>query len=160
MMTVGEGEEVLNPPMPSEYPHMMPEDLPVWRSFLKDGGIPAALYDYDIKVGTPISGLGDMPEPYRSNSEMLSQKRIDAVATTDNEIWIIEVKDEASWSAIGQALGYRLLFVRDFQPALPVVPLIVARHFPPDVLFIIEQLEIPYSQVSELVLEPLPQPEP
>lgn len=136
---------------------MMPEDLPVWRGFLKAGGIEGATYEYDVKVGLPIEDLGDMPEPYASNSQMLSKKRIDVVAFTTDAIFIIEVKDTASWSAIGQALGYRLLYIRDTQPTLDVTPIIVARIFPPDIIFILDELQIPYLQVNELVMQPLEQ---
>jgi len=130
---------------------MMPEDAPVWRGYLAVHEGEDVTYEYDVKVGTPIDGLGDMPEPFAANAELLSKKRIDVVAETPDAIFIIEIKDEASWSAIGQALGYRLLYTRDFEPEKPVVPVVVARTFSPDLIYILTELQIPFEQVDQLI---------
>ena len=52
--------------------------------------------------------------------KFLRAKEIDAVCETDNEIYIIEFKDRARPSGIGQLLTYRELYIQQEKPRKPV----------------------------------------
>lgn len=131
--------------MTAQFPHMMPEEIPVWENWLAAHDLTDSSIDYDVKVGTEIQDIEDMPEPYKSNCIMLSKKRIDAVITSPDRITIVEVKKCAGWSAIGQALGYTYLFQTEYNPDLPVTPLIVTETLTPDVQAILDHYQIPYE---------------
>jgi len=127
---------------------MMPGDAPVWEAWLARQDFPEGTeIDYDVKVGESIGTIEDMPDPYQQNAIMLSKKRIDAVVTLTDRILIVEVKARAGWTAIGQILGYVILFQIEFRPTLPVEALLLANTYTLDTRTILDALEIPYEVV-------------
>jgi hypothetical protein len=130
----------------AKYPHMAPLDVPVWEKFLIQHGPEFTGFDYDVRVGKGITPAADLPEPYRSDAIMLSQKRIDVVGYRPSGIWIIEVKPQASIAALGQVLTYTELFIATRRHDLPVTPIVVCESIDTDMA------EIFKSKAIQLVL--------
>jgi len=76
--------------------------------------------------------------------ETLTKKRIDAVGHRANKIEIIEVKPNASNSAIGQALAYATLYGKENPGATPIEMVIVTDREVPDMNFLCAQFGIRY----------------
>ena len=62
---------------------------------------------------------GESPEEYRL-WQFLRSKEIDAVCETTDAVYIIEFKDRARPSGIGQLLTYRELYIAQAKPSKPV----------------------------------------
>ena len=122
------------PELLAKYPHMAPQDVPIWTRFLASYGPRFTGIDYDVRVGKGITPPADLPEPYASDAILLTQKRIDAVGYTPTAIWVIEVKPEASISALGQILTYTDLFRASRKPDHPVLSVIVCETIDADIL--------------------------
>jgi len=133
--------------MPPYYPHMMPEDIPVWERWLALHDSPELMYTYDVKVGESITSPQDTPEPWATMAYTLSKKRIDVVITAPTKITIVEVKKLAGWTALGQMLGYPVLFDNEFQPEMPVDSLLIAEALTLDTKTILDFHKIPYELV-------------
>jgi hypothetical protein len=124
------------------YPHMGPEEAKIWHKFLAMAPMNFIRIQYDVHVGT-----GYVPEylikEYRQKLELykkglisydevkiteaiiksvqsLTQLRIDAVAETNQHIWIFEVKPRAGRSALGQLESYYYWYIRQYRPTKPV----------------------------------------
>lgn len=57
--------------------------------------------------------------------QAISRRRIDAVVEWEHETWIVEVKAILSLMALGQVLGYWLLWVRQNGRRNGIIPVIV-----------------------------------
>ena len=116
----------------SNYERLRPEDVAVWERFMeKNPGKPWRM-DYDVKVGIGRTPLEDLPEEYKKDWTALTRKRIDAVAWGPNEIYIIELKPQASLSALGQLLGYSELWEDMHNSGRRVIPLLLCNSLDPD----------------------------
>ncbi|MBA7604760.1 hypothetical protein ES703_11886 [subsurface metagenome] len=115
-----------------KYPHLIGEDTEVWNRFILKYPDKFDTVDYDVKVGlgaetTPIED--QTSKDYWAN---LTKKRIDVIGYKNNLVTIVEVKKRASLFTLGQILGYRFLYLREF-PELPSVrTLIVAAQISQD----------------------------
>ena len=122
----------------AKYPHMFPHDISIWERFLDTNGAEYILFDYDIKVGTGVPAEPSLPENYIHMQDTLSKLRIDCVGFRASSIDIIEVKPNASISAIGQLMSYVELYKRDFQPSAPVRGVLVTDRELPDIKHLTE----------------------
>ncbi|MBA7624889.1 hypothetical protein ES703_32303 [subsurface metagenome] len=93
-----------------KYPHMVREEIELWKRFLAKRGKTFDRYDYDVHVGKGVGKLPWLTEPYSRMAISLSQKRIDVVAHKNNVVYIIELKNVADLQAIGQLEGYKTLY--------------------------------------------------
>jgi len=115
------------------YPHMARLDSVVWTRFL--AGPPAAFlgYAYDVAVGGwKIEGLELQPQDalgWQYNTAL----KVDVCGLTSDEVWVIEVRPEATVSALGAALTYALVLDREAVFELPLRPVIVCETMQPDV---------------------------
>jgi len=117
----------------SKYPHLRPEDVRIWEDFIRSFPNFYESVDYDLKVGTPRQYPGKDKDIYKKDLEYLSRKRIDVVGYTHNEVHIIEVKPRASFSAIGQVIGYAELYVPYVPAGMLVSAVIVTDEEIPDI---------------------------
>ena len=126
------------------YPHLLPEDICLWESFLLENSSKFIGFDYDVRVGS-----GRDPGP-SYNSQLrrigidLSQRRIDCIGYQSKSIYIFEVTMSVGLKAIGQLLTYPLLYQRTYNPTLPLVPAFVCSEIQSDILPIIESKGILY----------------
>lgn len=109
------------------FPHMGPQDTRIWRLALLHGLMPADRYEYDVKLGGQAASLVPAEHPQSGMWVELMRKRVDVVAWRSGVPWLIEVKGVASFSALGQCIGYRSLWwqERGRQPA-PVAACVCA----------------------------------
>jgi len=124
------------------YPHMGPHESIIWHKFLAMSPIRFIRIEYDVKVGTGFIPKW-LEEEYRVKLDLyrkglisrrelelteatirsvssLTKLRIDVVAETEKEIWIIEVKPRAGRSALGQLESYYWWYLRQYKPSKPV----------------------------------------
>lgn len=132
------------------YPHMMPEDVPVWERFLDSQPHDWIRIDYDVKVGEGVDLPPDFGEPFRTSCVNLSKKRIDAVLIYDNFDVVCEVKKCADWRAIGQIIGYPILYQRDVAQHKQVQSALITESFTLDTQYLANYLGLNY------ILVPLP----
>ena len=124
------------------YPHMARRDAPLWESYIKTHGAIFTGVAYDVALG------GVVPEGVDEEDETVigwrysTAVKLDAVLFTPEEVWIVEVKPNASLSAIGQVLGYMLLAEREPFTDLPLIPTIITDHLNRDVQYVAEQLNV------------------
>lgn len=124
------------------YPHMAKRDAEVWVDFVRARGADFVGFSYDVALG----GV-ELPHPaedptwvqgWRYNTAL----KIDAVGWQGNQVWIIEVRPDATTSALGAALTYTLVAQRDHLTDLPLVPCVVCRGIQPDVEWACAQIGV------------------
>jgi hypothetical protein len=100
-------------------PGMTYEDWQAWHPWLRGPGKQWELYTYDVTLHTEglpaIAVDAKLMEMWARNTA----KRIDAVGAGARGLDIFEARRLAGWSAIGQLLGYRDLWLINF-PQLPL----------------------------------------
>lgn len=115
-----------------KYPHMQ-----IWEELIMDAwhrkNLFPAKWTYDVRVKVRN---GAYPVLMSDNERLLwrrgTAKRIDALAETTGNIYVIEVKDRLRPSAVGQALTYKTLYEEMFKPQKPVIPVILTKYSDPD----------------------------
>jgi hypothetical protein len=135
------------PELLAKYPHMAPQDVPVWERFLATEAARFTGIDYDVRVGQGITPSPETDPAIARDAVLLTQKRIDAVTFGPDEIWIIEVKPEASISALGQLLTYTDLFIASRKPDLPVRSVLICETIDRDMAQIFKKHNITVIQV-------------
>ena len=143
------------------FPHMMPEDIPVWERWLTTHVNDWSSVQYDVHVGEGVTLPTDFGEPFLSNAMHLSQKRIDVVLFYTDRVVIIEVKALAGWKSIGQMVGYPLLYAEAFPSNIDIKTLLVTEAFTLDTQHIMDLIGMPYDIVpnpnqSDAHVEPPP----
>lgn len=115
------------------YPHMARRDAAIWAKFLDAPPLPFLSFAYDVALGgSRIDGL-DLSEAEVLGWQYNTALKIDAVGLTDTETWVIEVRPEATVSALGAALTYAMVCDRDDVFTLPLRPAICCEQIQPDV---------------------------
>jgi len=74
--------------------------------------------------------------------ERSALKRIDLVFEREDSVWVIEAKKALDWKAIGQVLGYAILYIEDWNPKEEVLKGVVYRHPDPTLEYCCEKLLI------------------
>lgn len=54
------------------------------------------------------------------------------IVESGRDVWIVEIKPRASFSALGQLLGYAVLYMAQFRPVHPPKLAVVAERTQPD----------------------------
>lgn len=65
---------------------------------------------FSVRLGSTVDRMPDWTEITWKQAQILSQKRADMIATKGTEITIIEIKLRLSLAALGQLLGYKILW--------------------------------------------------
>lgn len=106
------------------FPHMMEGDVPLFAAFvLSDYGNIYQRWVFDLHVGAGhITGPAFDPADIALALEV-SRLRIDAVGYIGSSPTIFEVKPSAGLSALGQVIGYRYFYQKEFQmvPQLGII---------------------------------------
>lgn len=131
MARLGVGQKPIVMP---HYPHMLAEDTEVWTKYLMDPVIPILEVWYDVHVGHGVllpMGHDDLDKRI---AQGVTRKRIDVVCRHSNSIWVVEIKPLGSMTALGQALAYCGLFVREYSTGGPVLPVVVCDQVDEDLV--------------------------
>ena len=94
-------------------PHMLEQDVPVWWRFLDSWGSRFVSLYYDCLLGGTTLTPEDELDPMKRMWRATTAKRADAIAETENEVWIIEVSDYPGMRSIGQLFTYQSLWLED-----------------------------------------------
>lgn len=114
------------------YPHMEPQDWPVWERFLNQYADQIKNLYYDVRIGgKPLDETGIDPSMVKMWFATTA-KRIDAIAEFKNEVWLIEVADVPGLRSVGQLATYMSLYAEDPKFPLPAIPVLVATQIDPD----------------------------
>jgi hypothetical protein len=111
---------------------MLPADVAVWERFLKLYPHMFDSFDYDVHVGGDVERKEEWSDETFKMWSAISSKRIDVVGYKEGEVWIIEVKPEAGLTALGQLVGYKQLYIRDFKPVVKVECALVCFNMAPE----------------------------
>ena len=125
-----------------KYPHMMAQEIRIWKKFLKKHGHNFTKYRYDVHVGRGVGILPGFAPVLQQMAITLTQKRIDVVAGRGSDVWIIEIKERAGMSAIGQLLTYRELYFKRFGFGRVSGLIVVAETTDPDVVDVLARFKI------------------
>ena len=93
------------------YPHMGPKDASLWNWFVIRNPGRFERVVYDMRCGTVEDCDASLPKNIQDAWNDLCRGRIDVVAETASEIFVIEVKPRARGEALGQALNNRHLYL-------------------------------------------------
>lgn len=130
-----------------KYPHLLGEDIPVWDRFIEKYPDRFDTIDYDVHVGIGITPDKNTEDEASRQWILLTQKRIDAVGWKNNQPTIIEVKNRVGLDTLGQVLGYRFLYLREFPEILGLPILIVCAVIGPDDISVLEHFNVPFEVV-------------
>ncbi len=137
-----------------KFPGMLPREIVVWRAWLRIFEREYDGFDYNVRLGR-----GDDPGPSFDDSirQMAienSKKRVDAVLFQGSRPTIVEVKDRAQASAVGQLLTYESLWLERFPTGPRPRLLLVTNRIAPDILPVLRksgiELSIVVADFSEL----------
>jgi hypothetical protein len=92
---------------------MLFPDIPVWYSWLTSYGQFITNLYYDCLVGGPWLPEGSAPDKFELQYAYNTSKRVDAIAETDTEVWLIEVATAPGLRVIGQLMTYWALWLED-----------------------------------------------
>ena len=130
-----------------KYPHMVGEDSTVWERFIKKFPDRFDSVDYDWRVGDGMILDPDTDENIKRMTKMITQKRIDVVGWNQEFPTIIEVRCRIGLGILGQILGYRTLFEKDFPNILKPRILVVCEIIGKDDLAVMESYNVPVEVV-------------
>jgi len=94
---------------------MIPAEVETWNIFIDDYPGRFETVDYDFRVGAGMELDEGWADNVKSMATAISQKRIDVLGWNGDQPTIIEIKKRASMSAVGQLLGYKVLFIDEFE---------------------------------------------
>lgn len=133
--------------MPAKYPHLLPEDIPVWERFLALHEQEYTHIEYDVRTKPGFDPGPAWPDNYRRDAIMLSARRIDAVGHRSHAIDIIEVTTSAGLTAVGQLTTYPVLYQQTYNPTVNIRALLVAESLQNGILEALERHNIAYVLV-------------
>ena len=130
------------------FPAMLPAEIAVWRAWLRLHQGEYDRFDYNERVGPGFDPGGAVPDYIRTMSIKNTRKRIDVVAWQGSQPLIVEVKDRAGLSAIGQLLGYRVHWRLEHPQDTPPKMLLVANRLADGMVEVLRAHEMPYELVN------------
>jgi hypothetical protein len=95
------------------FPGMLPREILIFKNWLKLHEAEYDRFDYNFRIGAGSDPGPTWPDEIRRCAIMNTQLRLDAVAWKGNAPTIIEVKDRAGASAIGQLVTYEAVWIKD-----------------------------------------------
>lgn len=134
------------------------EDSRVWEWFLLGPHPHFVEIEYDVRLGGQTGTVTDYGSDAKEMWETLVKKRVDAIAETESEAWIIEVKPTASMAALGQVLCYEALLMAERPPSKPARKVIVAGRIDEDLVDVIPSFGVTVWIVSAASAAGLLQP--
>ena len=109
--------------------HMRPSEVALFFRFADLAPIPTATYRFDYRLGQGMTLDPDWPPEIARMARALTQRRVDVLATTPAGSWVLEIKERAGPSAVGQLLTYRELYMlQERPPQAPRLGIIADRN--------------------------------
>lgn len=130
------------------FPGLLPRECLVLKAWLALHEAEYDRFDYNVRLGEGNDPGTQFPDDVRRMAILNTQKRVDAVAYKSDQPTLIEVKDRAGFSAIGQIVGYDALW-RQQNPTTPAPKLLlVCNRFPNDILPVLQKQGIELAVVE------------
>jgi len=111
---------------------MLFEDVEVWTRFLEAEHPEIFELWYDVHVGEPMKVPPGVRPEIVAVAAGVSRKRIDVICRVDGGFWVVEIKPFGNMVALGQALGYWGLVMKEFVLEGRVWPVVVCDTVDPD----------------------------
>lgn len=124
------------------YPHMARRDAPVWEKWLSEHTGDAIQCAYDIALGGRILNIPGATLEEVLGWQYLTALRIDVTIDHGDRWEIIEVRPDATVSALGAALCYLRTAERLQLTDLPMSAAILCQNIQPDVALVAADLDI------------------
>lgn len=97
-----------------QYPQMTANESQVARAWLVQHADEFDDVDFNVRIGTALELGAGFDDATRRQAAIVTQKRADMVATKGTAVTIVEVKIRVSLAAMGQLLGYDVLYRLDY----------------------------------------------
>ena len=114
-----------------KYPGMRPKDVAIWDEFIINNPNAFERVWYNVALGNPATTSEEHKRMVDTGMYGVSQWRIDVVALKAMHFYVIEVKPNAMAGALGQALAYSHMVVRDYGVDVPVHPVVLTDDIAP-----------------------------
>jgi len=131
-----------------KYPHLSPQDTVIWEKFIEENPGFFDSVDYDVKVGKPREYKTAEEDVYKKAMEELSRKRIDVVGYKNDKIYIVEIHPSASFETLGQLIGKRSLYQKEFNVKKNLFALLITDREVPDIPELCKENDIIYYLVA------------
>ncbi|MBA7608307.1 hypothetical protein ES703_15484 [subsurface metagenome] len=131
-----------------KYPHLLGEDKIIWSRFIDSFPNRFDTVDYDIHVGRGISSPNETSKDLTEQWRQLTMKRIDVVGWKNQQPTIIEVKKRVGLDTVGQILGYRILYKKEYPDYPSPALLIVCGSIGPDDILVLNEFHIPFEVIE------------
>ena len=115
------------------FPGMLPRECLIWRAWLRLHEREYDAFSYNERIGPGYDPGPAWPENMRVMAIANSQKRLDAVAWRGPQATLVEVKDRAGASALGQLLTYYPLWSTVHQDLPRAKMLLVSNRIQPGI---------------------------
>ena len=130
------------------YPGLLPREIIVFRNWLKLHESEYDRFEYNVRLGDGFDPGPTFDPKIRQLSQDNTKTRVDAVGFVGSQATLIEVKDRAGFSAIGQLVGYEALWIQAHPTDMPPKMLLVCNRFAPDILPVLTRNEIELAVVA------------
>ncbi len=114
------------------YPGMARQEQAIWDRFLLTADNIYTGFLYNVRVGELPALPEGTEEKMRAMWEQINQSRLDALGIADELLTVFEVKVSAGLSAIGQAIGGRILAEAETDDPRQILTAIVTNGIRPD----------------------------
>jgi hypothetical protein len=115
------------------FPGMLPREVLIFRNWLGTHESEYDSFDYNARVGAGFDPGAGWDESIRAMAIANSQKRLDVVGWKGTQATLIEVKDRAGASALGQLLTYAPLWSTAHQDLPRANMRLVTNRLQPDI---------------------------
>ncbi len=129
------------------YPGMLPAEVEIFRRWALRHETEYDRFDFNVRVGRGADPGPTFDDAVRRNAVANSQKRIDAVGYKNGRATIIEVKDRAGASALGELMTYAVLYRLGHPGAIGTLMLLVTNSLQPDMDTVLKFYGIPWELV-------------
>lgn len=124
------------------YRHMARRDQAVWERWLDKHGAAFEAVAYDVALGGVIPTDPTATDAQRRGFQYATALKIDALLRRADYWLVVEVRPEASVSAVGAVLVYRLMVQRERLTPLPVRGAVVCETLHPDIAWALTALTL------------------
>jgi len=137
------------PKIQNRYPHMLQEDIIIWKRFVVVGDYLPDVVWYDVRCGSFVKLNNESPDWMAKMAFRLTRKRIDVVGRVGRDYWIIELKPRATYDCFGQVIFYADQFRKDYAPIGEVVPVIITDFVDQDILPLCNEVGVLVFEVGQ-----------
>lgn len=115
----------------NKYAGMRAGDEVIWDQFVKNHPDFFLSVWYNVPLGEPYQKPEEVEAAHATGMWEVSQWRIDVLGETTDAFACIEIRPHADARAIGNAIAYAKMVVREWGLSKPVVPMILTDQISP-----------------------------